>query len=99
MSLLIDITHIILAATLSFLGLGYEREDEARAIQISPEHALTVSGGAVLTQTSFAVRMQHAQAVSEPALVLLPSSAPQPPQMVIVNDCEALTSQRPLPTL
>ncbi|WP_273147826.1 hypothetical protein [Oceanicaulis alexandrii] len=106
MSLLIDIAHLILAATLSFLGLGYEREDAAHAIQLAPHQVETLSGGALLTPATFSVSAQNTQSLCAPSLVIAPAeSAPgalpaqSTPQVIILNDCETLSLRRALPAL
>ncbi|WP_439635234.1 hypothetical protein [Oceanicaulis sp.] len=106
MSLLIDIAHMILAATLSFLGLGYEREDEAHAVQLIPQQVETLSGGALLTSASFSVTAQNAQSLCAPSLVIAPpqgalgaTHAQAVPQIIILNDCETLSLRRALPAL
>ena len=106
MSLLINIAHMILAATLSFLGLGYERDDEARAVQLVPQKIEIFSGGALLTSASFSMPAQNAQSSCAPSLVTAPpqggSGAVRThavPQIVIVNDCETLSLRRALPAL
>lgn len=106
MSLLIDIAHMILATALSILGLGYEREDAAQAVQLIPLQVETLSGGPLLTPTSFSVSAKTAQSLCAPSLVIASvESGPGAlqtrfaPQMIIVNDCETLSLRRALPAL
>lgn len=105
MSLLIDIAHLILATALSFLGLDYEREDEARAIQLNPAQVRTIAFSPELTPTTFAVSIsvQTAQTYSAPIERVLPvlgaPEAAPAPQMVSLNDCETIQPAQTLPTL
>jgi hypothetical protein len=106
MTLLVDIAHMILAAALSFLGLGYERAQDAHAVQVSPKEIREDFEGALLSPANLSVSVQNAQSLCSPNLVITAnavSSEGQPlqttAQFIILNDCETIPGQPALPTL
>ena len=106
MTLLVDIAHMILAATLSFLGLGYERAQDAHAVQVSPKEIRQDMEGALLSPATLSVTIQNAQSLCSPNLVIQADAAcsQERPlnataQFIILNDCETIPSRPELPTL
>jgi len=106
MTLLIDIAHMILSATLSFLGLGYEREQEPHAIHVAPQEIRQSMEGALLTPATLSVPVRNAHSLCSPNLVTqasVVSSEGRAPvataQVIILNDCETIPNRPALPTL
>ena len=106
MTLLIDIAHMILATALSFLGLGYERAEDARAVHLVPAPVQTEIEGSLLSPTTLSVSVQNAQSLCSPNQVIQARAAcseGQPlnttAQIIILNDCETIPSRPALPTL
>ena len=106
MTLLIDIAHMILAATLSFLGLGYERAEDPHAVQVTPKEVRQTIEGALLNPATLSVTVQNAQTLCAPNLAIQAVSAcseGQPlnttAQIIILNDCETIPNRPALPTL
>ncbi|WP_440959321.1 hypothetical protein ACFELO_04190 [Oceanicaulis sp. LC35] len=106
MTLLIDFAHMILAAALSFLGLGYERAQDPRAVQMAPHEIREEIEGALLNPAALSVSVQNAQSLCSPALMIQAGSASSEDrtirttaQIIILNDCETIPSRPALPTL
>ena len=106
MTLLIDFAHMILATALSFLGLGYERAEDAHAVQVAPAQIHRQVEGALLSPRTLSVSVQNAQSLCAPSLVIEADAACSEgrplnttAQIIILNDCETIPNRPALPTL